>query len=633
MKKILKFIKILSVLLVITLVSCNHHHDFIDGLCSCGIYDDSISYNVTFKLDEKTVLSSTTVENGKKVSLPNDPEQVGYQFLGWFNGDAEWNEKDIVRSDLELVAKWEARKYTISFDTDGGCPMDSVTYSYLEEIRPFDIPTKTGYIFAYWDNDIPTNMPNEDLTFKAVWWPYIYTISFNTNGGSLIDSEYYEYGFPVNIEATPTKEGYEFVGWDKEIPQTMPDYDIELNAIWKQVSITLNLDALGGDVNNKAEVEDGEVILPIPLKENYVFKYWYKGLDYTTPIENLTVEDYNNETLYAYYEYDDDNLKSQVVVTLYNNQGESFNELSMYDSSTSDFASLYWHKVGINYVNDEFKVTKIAEHSTQLSTLGDYDYVILAYPNYNKYDEFTELDIKPGYIVKFSKDVSLVEEGKCTLIVSFIAPSIEQEIPLAKALLDNKYSGVTELSDNIDLIQNYETYDITWVSSHPDIITNSGVYYKPTITKDITLTAYILDYKVYELTILVKGLKDESTAISTGYVYTNYKNMNQNAMNQLDIVYCAFLLVDENAEWTNLSNIKKNINNYIYDLAKNANTKIVISVNESSSASFPSIALSEELRVKRVSCLQLIFKSVRNVSLGQSCMKAICDLYLLFLQL
>ena len=69
-------------------------------------------------------------------------------------------------------------------------------------------------------------------------------------------------------------------------------------------------------------------------------------------------------------------------------------------------------------------------------------------------------------------------------------------------------------------------------------------------------------------------------------------------MNVLDIIYCAFLDIDANGDFTNESRMTSNINNYIKPLAKNSGTKIVISVNQSASGAFATVAASPTLREK-----------------------------------
>ena len=76
---------------------------------------------------------------------------------------------------------------------------------------------------------------NEALTLYPVWNTNKYTITFDTAGGSEIAPITQDYGTPITAPADPTREGYTFIGWDMEIPTTMPAENITLKAKWKDI--------------------------------------------------------------------------------------------------------------------------------------------------------------------------------------------------------------------------------------------------------------------------------------------------------------------------------------------------------------------------------------------------------------
>ena len=76
---------------------------------------------------------------------------------------------------------------------------------------------------------------NEALTLYPVWNTNKYTITFDTNGGSEIAPITQDYGTNIAAPADPTREGYTFIGWDTEIPTTMPAENITLKAKWKDI--------------------------------------------------------------------------------------------------------------------------------------------------------------------------------------------------------------------------------------------------------------------------------------------------------------------------------------------------------------------------------------------------------------
>ena len=76
-------------------------------------------------------------------------------------------------------------------------------------------------------------MPAENMTVTAQWEINQYKITFDTNGGSEIAPITQDYGTAITAPADPTREGYTFIGWDMEIPATMPAENITLKAKWK----------------------------------------------------------------------------------------------------------------------------------------------------------------------------------------------------------------------------------------------------------------------------------------------------------------------------------------------------------------------------------------------------------------
>ena len=74
---------------------------------------------------------------------------------------------------------------------------------------------------------------NEALTLYPVWNTNKYTITFDTNGGSEIAPITQDYGTAITAPADPTREGYTFIGWDREIPTTMPAENVTVTAQWQ----------------------------------------------------------------------------------------------------------------------------------------------------------------------------------------------------------------------------------------------------------------------------------------------------------------------------------------------------------------------------------------------------------------
>ena len=194
---------------------------------------------------------ATSYHNGDTVTVLGNIGSLvrtGYTFADWntaANGSGT-NRKGgetftIGNSYITLFAQWIINQYIISFDSADGTEVDTITQDYATAVTAPADPTKEGCTFAGWSQDIPDTMPAENLTLTAQWDINQYTISFDSNGGSLIDSQTLDYGLLAGEPTAPTKDGYNFTGWYKEAEltnawnftsDTVPAGNITLYAKW-----------------------------------------------------------------------------------------------------------------------------------------------------------------------------------------------------------------------------------------------------------------------------------------------------------------------------------------------------------------------------------------------------------------
>ena len=188
-------------------------------------------YTITFDTAGGSEIAPITQDYGTNITAPADPTREGYTFIGW---DREIP-MTMPAENMTVTAQWEINQYTITFDTAGGSEIASITQDYGTAITAPANPTREGYTFMGWDTEIPTTMPAENMTVIAQWEINQYTITFDTAGGSEIAPITQDYGTAITAPADPTREGYTFIGWDKEIPTTMPAKNITITAKWKDV--------------------------------------------------------------------------------------------------------------------------------------------------------------------------------------------------------------------------------------------------------------------------------------------------------------------------------------------------------------------------------------------------------------
>ena len=245
-------------------------------------------YTVTVKPENGEADITITQDYGTPITAPADPTREGYTFIGW--------DRDIPKTmpaeNITVTAQWEINQYTITFDTNGGSEIAPITQDYGTEITAPDNPTRKGYTFKGWDKEIPETMPAENITVKAQWEINRYTITFDTAGGSEIAPITQDYGTNITAPANPTRKGYTFKGWDKEIPETMPAENITVKAQWEINRYTITFDTAGGSEIAPITQDYGtNITAPAnPTRKGYTFKGWDKEIPETMPAENITVK-------------------------------------------------------------------------------------------------------------------------------------------------------------------------------------------------------------------------------------------------------------------------------------------------------------------------------------------------------
>ena len=244
-------------------------------------------YTITFDTNGGSEIAPITQDYGTPITAPADPIREGYTFIGW--------DRDIPKTmpaeNITVTAQWEINQYTITFDTNGGSEIAPITQDYGTEITAPDNPTRKGYTFKGWDKEIPETMPAENITVTAQWEINRYTITFDTAGGSEIAPITQDYGTNITAPANPTRKGYTFKGWDKEIPETMPAENITVKAQWEINRYTIAFDTNGGSEIAPITQDYGtEITAPDnPTREGYTFIGWDRDIPEIMPAENITV--------------------------------------------------------------------------------------------------------------------------------------------------------------------------------------------------------------------------------------------------------------------------------------------------------------------------------------------------------
>ena len=256
-------------------------------------------YTITMDLNggsgETTLLY--TVED-EEFALPT-PTRNGYEFVGW-TGEGITTPQTSVKipkgstGNKAYTANWKVIEYTITLDTNGGPNVSPIKYT-VEDSFTLPYPLRPGYEFAGWVLDGSGMLPattliiyygtTGDLHYKAEWRLAEYTITMDLSGGSGQEKMVYTITDEDFELPTPTRNGYEFVGWTGE-GITTPQTSVKIpkgstgnkayTANWKVIRYTITLVTNGGAViaSIRYTVEDS-VTLPIPPERpGYEFAGW-----------------------------------------------------------------------------------------------------------------------------------------------------------------------------------------------------------------------------------------------------------------------------------------------------------------------------------------------------------------------
>lgn len=179
---------------------------------------EPIEYTITFNNEDGTEYKKITQDYGTDVTAPADPSKTGYTFAGWVDEDGNkvTFPTTMPAEDVTLTATWTINQYTITFNNEDGSEYDTITQDYGTAVTAPADPTKTGYTFKSWDKEIPITMPAEDMTITAQWTINQYTITFVDTGDTTITPITRDYGAEVGTVANPTKTGYNFLKWINE---------------------------------------------------------------------------------------------------------------------------------------------------------------------------------------------------------------------------------------------------------------------------------------------------------------------------------------------------------------------------------------------------------------------------------
>ena len=193
------------------------------------------------------------VKTGSKFTAPASdgmtrPDGDTGNFFMWRGSNGKFYVPgDSVPADVTaLTVQWTAPTYTVTLNTNGSTinsgNVTGYTYGVGATLPTADDMTYTGHTFKGWyDNESLTGSPvtaiggtgTGNKEYWAKWEINQYTITVKPENGKADITITQDYGTAITAPEAPTREGYTFMGWDQEIPKTMPAENITLKARWK----------------------------------------------------------------------------------------------------------------------------------------------------------------------------------------------------------------------------------------------------------------------------------------------------------------------------------------------------------------------------------------------------------------
>lgn len=246
-------------------------------------------YTITFQNYDGTVLQTSEVISGTVPVYKGETptREADIAYTYEFCGWTPAPKAATANATYTASYTTTLNEYTITFDTDGGTEIAQITQGYGHVIVAPKNPSKIGYTFAGWDKEIPAVMPGENMTIKALWTINSYRLAY------LVDDKLYkeyniEYGAKIKPEDEPILDGYTFSGWS-EIPETMPAHEVNVTGAFtvNQYRVTFIVD---GEIIQEGYLDYGTTI-PVPQdpeKTGYTFMGWDTEL-----VSGATVPDHD----------------------------------------------------------------------------------------------------------------------------------------------------------------------------------------------------------------------------------------------------------------------------------------------------------------------------------------------------
>jgi Listeria/Bacterioides repeat len=521
-----------------------------------GTYTDyTIEFSVNGVVDDSLTL---TLHYTDVITVPADPNysdaDYHYVFGGWTSVNwgtlTEGDTTEILHNRggyRYLTITFEAQltqgekvQYTISFNSNGGTAVTSITEDWGTTVTAPTAPTKTGYNFNYWYiEDSATayvfgEMPKENVALNAKWTAKQTTITFDVNGGDALTSNTQIVTYDGNYELPePTHAIKYFGGWYSG------DNPVGITGVWQNEAETITLTARWNDYRTYAVTFAGgdgttgtapvfanqreNAVIQLPantfIKTGYTFAGWLltgettsreAGSDYTVDkASSFTATWTINRHTYVFYDEDGVTERKRLTVD-YGTVIVAPDDPTKASSNTENFAFDKWLIVG----------SDPAAYFTEGATMPDNNISFKAvYTATTRYYTVTFMNGEAQVATRTD-----YQYGNAITVPTSPTKAADDTYTYA---FDNWYIGDTAIAANATVTGNatysakftatYINYTVTFMNGATQVATKADYHYGDTITLP---TAPIMDGYRFDGWYVGETKLAENATVSANAIYT-----------------------------------------------------------------------------------------------------------------
>ena len=368
--------------------------DFITGNTVINAIFDKVfnSYTVTFVDYDGTILDTQSIVHGENATLPTEPIREGYAFTGWDNSNEN------ITGNRTITAQYQICYYTVTFVDFNGAVIDTQTVAYGSNATVPIEPVREGHTFREWSGTWENIKKDETVT--AVYDINTYTVTFKDYDGSIIDTQSVSYGGNAVEPETPTREGYNFAGWDKAFTNITADTEIIATYTIKMFTVIFkdntNIISTQQIAYGKDAVEPEMPTRPEEVWGMWVFKKWdntWTNIKENTVINAVFDKKLNQYTV-TFVDYDGSVLGTQTVF-----HGSSATAPT--EPTREGYTFKQWDKDYSNVV-ENMTITAVYEINSYTVTFVDYDGSVIDTQSvkYQQSATLPETPTRDGYTFK-----------------------------------------------------------------------------------------------------------------------------------------------------------------------------------------------------------------------------------------